>query len=47
MSTTVSYKGSQLASFSNNTKTLKTAGKYMEADVVITDVTSGGGGANL
>lgn len=47
MSTTVQYKGSELSSFSNNTKTLKTAGKYMEADVVITDVTSGGGGANL
>ena len=44
MSTTVTYKGSTLATVNNNTKTLKTAGKYMEGDVVLTDV-SGGTGA--
>ena len=43
MSTTVSYKGSTIATVDNSTKTLKTAGKYLEGDVVLTDVTSGGG----
>lgn len=38
MSTTVTYKGNTLVTVSNNTKTLKTAGKYMEGDVVLTDV---------
>jgi hypothetical protein len=38
MSTTVTYKGDTLVTVSNNTKTLKTAGKYMEGDVVLTDV---------
>lgn len=37
MSTTITYKGSTLATVSNNTKTLKTAGKYMEGDVMLTD----------
>ena len=41
MSTTVTYKGSTLATVNNNTKTLKTAGKYMEGDVVLTDVSGG------
>lgn len=41
MSTTVTYKGDTLATVSNNTKTLKTAGKYMEGDVVLTDVSGG------
>jgi len=40
MSTTVTYKGDTLTTVSNNTKTLKTAGKYMEGDVVLTDVNS-------
>lgn len=40
MSTTVTYKGDTLATVSNNTKTLKTAGKYMEGDVVLTDVSA-------
>ena len=44
MSTTVSYKGNTIATVENNTKTLTTAGKYLEADVILTDVTSGGGG---
>lgn len=38
MSTTVTYKGNTLTTVSNATKTLKTAGKYMEGDVVLTDV---------
>ena len=37
MATTVSYKGNTIATVSNQTKTLTTSGKYMEADVVITD----------
>lgn len=37
MSTTVTYKGSTLTTVNNNTKTLKTAGKYMEGDVVLSD----------
>lgn len=47
MSTTVSYKGNMIAMAENQTKTLKTAGKYMEADVVVTDVTQGGSGGNV
>lgn len=38
MSTTVTYKGNTLTTVTNQTRTLKTAGKYMEADVVLTDV---------
>ena len=37
MSTTVKYKGNTLTTVSNATKTLKTAGKYMEGDVSIID----------
>lgn len=44
MSTTVTYKGNTIATVSNNTKTLKTAGTYMEDDVTLVDVTSEGGG---
>ena len=40
MSTTVSYKGSTIATVDNNTKTLTTQGKYLEADIILTDVTS-------
>ena len=43
MSTTVTYKGSTLTTAENQTRTLKTAGKYLEDDITITDVTSGGG----
>lgn len=43
MSSTITYKGETLATAENNTKVLKTAGKYLEDDVTITDVTSGGG----
>jgi len=46
MSATIKYKGNTIATASNNTKTLLTAGKYMEANVVVTD-NGGGGGANL
>ena len=41
MSTTVRYKGNTLATAENQTKVLKTAGKYMEDDVTIVDVSSG------
>lgn len=37
MSTTVTYKGNTLTTVSNATKTLKTAGKYMEGDIILTD----------
>ncbi len=37
MPTNVTYKGSSIASFADTTKTLKTAGKYMEDDVTIID----------
>lgn len=43
MSTQVTYKGNAIANFTNDTKTLKTAGKYMEADVVITETIAGQG----
>ena len=48
MSTTVTYKGNTLITVSNATKTLKTAGKYMEDDVTLVDVsTSGGEGTTI
>lgn len=37
MSVNITYKNNTLTSFSNGTKILKTAGKYMEDDVIITD----------
>ncbi len=40
MSTTVTYKGSTLTTVNNQTRTLKTAGKYMEDDVQLTDTSS-------
>lgn len=43
MSTTISYKGSTIATAENQTKTLLTSGKYLEDDITVTDVTSGGG----
>ena len=42
MATTVTYKGSTLTALTNQTKILKTAGKYMEDDVTIEDISSGG-----
>lgn len=40
MSTTVTYKGETLTTANNQTRTLETAGKYMEDDVTIVDVTA-------
>lgn len=37
MSTTVTYKGSTIATVENNTKTLLTAGKYCEDDITLVD----------
>ena len=42
MSATVNYKGNTIASIENETKTLTTAGTWVEADIVITDETLGG-----
>ena len=39
MSATVTYKGATLTTATNQTRVLETAGKYMEDDVTITDVT--------
>ena len=41
MATTVNYKGSVLTTVDNQTRTLKTAGKYMEGDLTLVDVTGG------
>ena len=46
MSTTVTYKGSTIATADNNTKVLKTAGTYLEDDITLVDTSSGGGGAD-
>lgn len=43
MSTTVTYKGSTLTTVDNQTRTLLTSGKYLEDDITLVDVTSGGG----
>ncbi len=45
MSTTVTYKGSTLATLTNQTKTLETSGTWLEDDITITDSSSGGNGA--
>ena len=45
MSSTVTYKGATITTVSNETKTLETAGTWMEDDVTITDVSGGGGGS--
>lgn len=44
MSTTVTYKGNTITTVNNNTKTLTTAGKYLEANVILTDITGQSGG---
>lgn len=44
MSTTVSYKDEIIAEVNNNTKVLETAGTWLEDDITLVDVTSGGGG---
>lgn len=40
MSTTVTYKGSTLTTVNNQTRVMKTAGKYMEDDVTLIDITA-------
>lgn len=47
MSTTVSYKGDTIATVNNNTKVLETGGTWLEDDITLVDVTSGGGGSTL
>ena len=43
MTATIKYKGATIATANNNTKTLLTKKKYLEDDITIEDVTSGGG----
>lgn len=43
MSTTVKYKGNQIATVSNTTVTLNTSGTWLEDDIMLTDVSGGGG----
>lgn len=43
MSTTVTYMGNTLTTVDNATKTLETAGTWLEDDITLTDVSSGGG----
>lgn len=40
MSATITYKGAEIASVTNTTKTLTTEGKYLEADIIVTDATT-------
>ena len=40
MSTTVSYKGSTLTTVNNQTRTLHTAGKWLEGDITLVDTTT-------
>lgn len=47
MSTTVTYKGSTLTTVENATKKLTTTGTWLEDDITIQDVSSGGGGNDL
>ena len=43
MSSKITYKGQILTTADNQTRTLKTAGKYLEGDIVLEDVPSGSG----
>lgn len=45
MSATVTYKGAEIATLENETKTLETAGTWLEDDIVIEDITGGGSSA--
>lgn len=45
MSSTITYKGETIGTASNSTLTLETEGTWLEDDITIVDVTSGGGGA--
>ena len=42
MSTTVTYKGQTLTTVNNQTKTLETAGTFLEGNITLTDVTAAG-----
>lgn len=42
MSTTVSYKGDTIVTVNNSTKVLETGGTWLEDDITLVDVTSGG-----
>ena len=42
MSTTVTYKGSTITTVNNQTRVLNTAGKWLEGDITLVDVTQGG-----
>lgn len=47
MSVSIKYKGSEIASMAaTGTKTLLTSGKYCEADIVVENTESGGGGGD-
>ena len=46
MATTVTYKGNTIATVTNNTETLATAGRWLEQDIVITDANSESGGGS-
>lgn len=46
MATTVTYKGQTLTTVDNQTKTLQTAGTWVEDDFTLTDVSGGGGDAD-
>ena len=48
MSVNIKYKGSTIANITENvTKTLKTSGKYCEADIVVNNTQDGGGSGGL
>jgi len=47
MSTTVTYKGSTIATLTNQTKTLQTSGKWMEANIVVIDSTASGSAVTI
>jgi len=44
MSSTMYYKGQILTTADNQTRVLKTGGKYLEDDLTLEDISSGGGG---
>ena len=46
MSTSVSYKGNVITTFSNATKTLTTSGKWLEDNITIVDTESSSGGSS-
>lgn len=47
MSTTVTYKDNTITTVNNQTRVLNTAGKWMEGDITLTDVSSSGGGGGM